>query len=47
MQQIIGLLNNYGDIVLPTFLILELIALPLPGEAIAWLTVVFLLAKVK
>ncbi|MBU3190777.1 DedA family protein [Clostridium bowmanii] len=34
MQHIIGLLNNYGNIVLPISLILELIALPLPGEAI-------------
>ncbi|MBZ9637624.1 DedA family protein [Clostridium sp. FP1] len=33
MQHIIGLLNNYGNIVLPISLILELIALPLPGEA--------------
>ena len=33
MQQIIGLLNTYGSIVLPISLFLELIALPLPGEA--------------
>lgn len=33
MQQVIGLLNNYGYIVLPLSLILELLALPLPGEA--------------
>ena len=32
MQQIIGLLNSYGNIVLPISLMLELIALPLPGE---------------
>lgn len=33
MQHIIGLLNNYGNIVLPISLMLELVALPLPGEA--------------
>jgi membrane protein DedA with SNARE-associated domain len=34
MQIIIGLLSHYGNIVLPAALMLELIALPLPGEAL-------------